>query len=58
MKELIKELVLGMWIITSYMAVLVMIALSIVGTFGKIMMGIVATILAVATLNYLEELEQ
>ena len=57
MKELIKELIIGMWIITSYMAVLAMIAISIVGTFGKIMMGIVATILVVATLNCLEELE-
>ncbi len=57
MKELIKELIIGMWIITSYMSVLAMIAISIVGTFGKIMMGIVATILVVATLNCLEELE-
>lgn len=58
MKTLLGSLLIGWVIITHYMSTLAVIALSPASIFGKIMMGIVETILSVATLNYLEELEQ
>ena len=57
MKELIAGLIISQWIITNYVSVLAVIALSTASTFGKIMMYIFETLLIVATLNYLEELE-
>lgn len=57
MKTIIASLIIGWVIITHYMSILAVIALSTESIFGKIMMGIMETILHIATLNYLEELE-
>lgn len=58
MKTIIASLIIGWVIITHYMSILAVIALSTASIFGKIMMGIMETILLIATLNYLEELEE
>ena len=52
------SLLIGWVITTHYISILAVIALSPASIFGKIMMGIVETILSAAALNYLEELEQ
>lgn len=57
MKELIAGLIISWWIITNYMSVLAVIALSTASTFGKIMMCIFETISFAAALKCLEELE-
>ena len=55
MKTIIASLIIGWVIITRYLLILSVIALSTASIFGKIMMGIMETILLIATLNYLEE---
>ena len=57
MKTIIVSLIIGWVIINHYMSILAVIALSTASIFGKIVMGITETILLIATLNYLEELE-
>lgn len=56
-KTLIASLIIGLVLIAHYMLILGAIALSTASIFGKIMMGIMVTILLITTLNYLEELE-
>lgn len=57
MKTIIASLIIGLVLIAHYMLILGAIALSTASIFGKIMMGIMVTILLITTLNYLEELE-
>lgn len=57
MIAIIEALIISWFIITNYVSVLAVIALSPASTFGKIMMCIFETILFAAALKCLEELE-
>lgn len=54
MKTLIASMIIGLVLIANYMLILGAIALSTESIFGKIMMGIMVTILFITTLNFLE----
>ena len=56
-KTMIDGLVISLFIITNYMSVLAVIAMSPASTFGKIMMCIFETILLVEAIKCLEGLE-
>lgn len=56
MKTLIASLIIGLVLIANYILILCEIALSKKSIFGKIMIGIIVTILLITTLNYMEEL--
>lgn len=56
-KTMIDGLVISLFIITNYMSVLAVIAMSPASTFGKIMMGIFEIILFVEAIKCLEELK-
>lgn len=56
-KTIIASLIIGWVIITHYVSILAVIALSTASIFGKIMMGIMETILIMVFINCLKELE-
>lgn len=56
MKTLIASIIIGLVLIAHYILILCTIALSKKSIFGKIMIGIIVTILLITTLNYMEEL--
>ena len=56
MKTLIASMIIGLVLIAHYILILCAIALSKKSIFGKIMIGIIVTILLITTLNYMEEL--
>lgn len=56
-KPMIDGLVISLFIITNYMSVLAVIAMSPASTFGKIMMGIFEALLLVEAIKCLEELK-
>lgn len=56
MKAIIASMIIGLVLIAHYILILCTIALSKKSIFGKIMIGIIVTILLITTLNYMEEL--
>lgn len=56
MKAIIASMIIGLVLIANYILILCTIALSKKSIFGKIMIGIIVTILLITTLNYMEEL--
>ena len=56
MKTIIASMIIGLVLIAHYILILCAIALSKKSIFGKIMMGVMVTILLITTLNCMEEL--